>query len=70
MLKNFDTWLDVFWQGNHDRTVEYESVIRLLYTDYYDHEELVNELYKPEDYKIYKKLREKYDVNFKKYGIE
>ena len=59
-----------FWQGNHDRTVEYESVIRLLYTDYYDHEELVNELYKPEDYKIYKKLREKYDVNFKKYGIE
>lgn len=70
VLKNFETWLDVFWQGNKYRHGYGTNVIMLLYSDFHDLCDLREECFTPEDYPLYKKLREKYDFNFRKYGID
>ncbi len=72
VLKNFETWLEVFWKGNKSRTVEYESVINLLYPDYEERQKLFHNIYNLsiENYrKVYEKIRAKNDSNFRKYGI-
>ena len=70
VLKNFETWLDVFWQGNKNGRGMYSNVIMLLYPEYEDRMELVDDLISPEAYPFYEKLRKKYDCNFKKYGLD
>ena len=70
VLKNFETWLDVFWQGNRNGRGMYSNVIMLLYPEYEDRMELVDDLISPEAYPFYEKLRKKYDCNFKKYGLD
>ncbi len=70
VLKNFETWLDVFWQGNRNGRGNYDNVLMLLYPEYDDRRELIDDLISPEDYPLYEKLRKKYDSTFRKYGID
>lgn len=70
VLKNFETWLDVFWQGNKNGRGYYDNVLMLLYPDYEDRMNLIDNLISPEDYALYEKLRKKYDSTFRKYGID
>ena len=70
VLKNFETWLDVFWQGNRNGRGYYDNVLMLLYPDYEDRMNLIDNLISPEDYALYEKLRKKYDSTFRKYGID
>ena len=70
VLKNFETWLDVFWQGNKNKRGYYSNVLMLLYPEYEDRMKLVTELVSPGAYPLYKSLREKYDCSFKKYGLD
>ena len=42
----------------------------LLYPDYEDRMNLIDNLISPEDYALYEKLRKKYDSTFRKYGID
>ena len=70
VLKNFETWLDVFWQGNKNGRGNYDNVLMLLYPEYDDRRELIDDLISPEDYPLYEKLRKKYDSTFRKYGID
>ena len=70
VLKNFETWLDVFWQGNKNGRGYYDNVLMLLYPEYDDRRELIDDLISPEDYPLYEKLRKKYDSTFRKYGID
>ena len=70
VLKNFETWLDVFWQGNRNGRGNYDNVLMLLYPEYDDRRELIDDLISPEDYALYEKLRKKYDSTFRKYGID
>ena len=70
VLKNFETWLDVFWQGNRNGRGYYDNVLMLLYPEYDDRRELIDDLISPEDYPLYEKLRKKYDSTFRKYGID
>ena len=62
--------MDVFWQGNRNGRGMYSNVIMLLYPEYEDRMELVDDLISPEAYPFYEKLRKKYDCNFKKYGLD
>lgn len=70
VLKNFETWLDVFWQGNKNGRGYYDNVLMILYPEYDDRRELIDDLISPEDYPLYEKLRKKYDSTFRKYGID
>ena len=70
VLKNFETWLDVFWQGNKNGRGNYDNVLMILYPEYDDRRELIDDLISPEDYPLYEKLRKKYDSTFRKYGID
>ena len=70
VLKNFVTWLVVFWQGNKNGRGYYDNVLMLLYPEYDDRRELIDDLISPEDYPLYEKLRKKYDSTFRKYGID
>lgn len=70
VLKNFETWLDVFWQGNRNGRGNYDNVLMILYPEYDDRRELIDDLISPEDYPLYEKLRKKYDSTFRKYGID
>ena len=70
VLDNFETWLDVFWQGNKNRSGHYTNVIMLLYPDYDDLCSLRDNTLSPGAYPLYKMLREKNDINFKRYGIK
>lgn len=70
VLDNFETWLDVFWQGNKNRRGCYTNVIMLLYPDYDDLCNLRDNTVSPGAYPLYKMLRKKNDINFKRYGIK
>lgn len=70
VLDSFETWLDVFWQGNKNRRGYYTNVIMLLYPDYDDLCDLRDNTVSPGAYPLYKMLREKNDINFKRYGIK
>ena len=70
VLDNFETWLDVFWQGNKNRRGYYTNVIMILYPDYDDLCNLRDNTVSPGAYPLYKMLRKKNDINFKRYGIK
>ena len=70
VLKNFETWLDVFWQGNKNGRGNYDTVLMILYPEYDDRREVIDDLICPDDYPLYEKLRKKYDSTFRKYGID
>ena len=70
VLKNFETWLDVFWQENKNGRGYYDNVLMLLYPDYEDRMNLIDNLISPEDYALYEKLTKKYGSTSRKYGID
>ena len=41
MVKNFEEWLNLFWEFNKDRTKEYLPVIHGLIPDWEEREELL-----------------------------
>ncbi len=78
VLENFEKWLEVFWQGNADAPYEntmagYLPVLYLLYTDWKDQMDLIDlslfEGTEEEKVVFCDRLREKNDVNFRKYGV-
>ena len=72
VLNNFEKWLEIFWEGNRNRNVDYEAVFYLLYTEYRDRLDLLANIddLSFEDFKVrYKEIRAKNDANFRKYGI-
>lgn len=79
VLENFEKWLEVFWQGNAGAPYEgtmagYWPVFYLLYPDWDDRMGLIDlslfEGTHEEKIAFCDRLREKNDVNFRKYGVK
>lgn len=79
VLENFEKWLEVFWQGNVGAPYEgtmagYWPVFYLLYPDWDDRMGLIDlslfEGTHEEKIAFCDRLREKNDVNFRKYGVK